>query len=204
MSNDKFGRIIALSQYFKSLRYIQKDPNAFGILKEPTYDTPIEFGLNDCWRWQLVYTDSVNLEWREVYDFKDTEELYNAILNIQKVAAIDFITTRIRRNTRHISRYLRHQEKIYFYKYIEACDILKSDVVDALDGQYPFVDGYAKIIDSSLQDAARDIKLQYENRNATVAEYENMRLKYFKRILDETKIENLKDIVEQFMSDREY
>jgi len=204
MSNDSFGRIIALSPYFKSLQNIQVDPMAFGILQEPPYTQSVEFHLNDCWRWQLVQTDHINLEWQEVYDFKDTDDLYQSILTIQKVAAIDFVTSRIKRNTRAISRYLTFQQKIYFCKYLEALDIINNDIQEDPDKKFPYVSGYAEIVGDSLQTAARNIKLQYETRAAKEAEYENSRIKYITKIKNETELENLNNLVTAFVAEREY
>ena len=47
MSKDKFGRIIGLSQNFKSLKSVQKDGMAFGLLKEPDYNQAVEFFSED-------------------------------------------------------------------------------------------------------------------------------------------------------------
>jgi hypothetical protein len=205
LSDDKFGRIIALSKYFKSLRYIQKDPMVFGIGKEPTIsDPPVEFGLNDCWRWELAYTDSTTLVWRESYDFKDIAELDEAILNVQKVAAIDFVTTRLRRNTRAITRDLHYQEKIYFEKYLQAREILENNIIEAPDGKYQYVSGYANIVNIDLQTAAKNIVFQYDTRTSTTAEYEYSRIKYVKKILEEKDIKNLVPILEAFAAEREY
>lgn len=204
MSNDRFGRIVALSQYYRSLEHIQREAMTFGILMEPPYTQSVEFHLNDCWRWQLVQVDHTNLEWQQVYDFKDTNELYQAILDIQKVAAIDFITSRIKRNSRSINRYLTYQQKIYFCKYIESIDILNNNITEDPDKKFPYVTGYAEVVGTDLQTAARNIKLQYETRASKEAEYENSRIKHIANIKNETKLENLKNLIAAFVAEREY
>ena len=92
----------------------------------------------------------------------------------------------------------------HFEKYIESMDILNNNIAEATDGKYPYVSGYANIINMDIQSAARIIKLQYETKSATMAEYENSRIKYVQKILAEQDIKNIVPIVEAFVAEREY
>jgi hypothetical protein len=189
MSNDSYGRIIALSSFYKSLRAIQRGTMEFGILPETNFDDPVVFPMNECWKWRLEEKNNLYY-WRESYDFNTLDEVYEAILDVQKVAAIDFILSRVKRNSRIVSRYLPSQEEVYFVKYLEA-----KDFVDGKERKYLFI--------HSLNDA-KNVILQYEIRMAKVAEFENARIKYTNMIKQENDISRLNDILKAYASEREY
>ncbi len=205
MSNDRFGRIVAVSRFYKSLTSIQREAMTMGILVEPSLLNPVEFSLNDCWRWKLVQVSPTEYEWKESYEFNSIEEFDSVLLDIQKVAAFDFILGRTKRNSRNISRYIPMQEKIYLYKYQQAMEILKDESITIdFDKKYPLVSGYADIAGLDLRMAAKKIAIQHEARNSNLAEFENARIKYMKRIKEETDIKNLNNIIRAFTSEREY
>jgi len=189
MSNDSYGRIIALSSFYKSLRAIQRGTMEFGILPETNFDDPVIFPMNECWKWRLEEKNNLYY-WKESYEFDKLEDVYEAILDVQKVAAIDFILSRIKRNSRIVSRYLTSQEEIFLIKYIEAKDFLASK-----DKKYVFVNN---------EDDAKNIVLQYGIRLGKIAEFENARIKYTNMIKHENDISKLNDILNAFSSEREY
>lgn len=205
MSNNRFGRIVAVGRFYKSLTSIQRGAMTMGILLEPDLLKPVEFSLNDCWRWRLEQVNAVDYEWKESYDFNSYEELDGVFLDIQKVAAMDFILARTKRNSRNISRYIPMQEKIYLYKYMQAKEIASNpSLLTDFDKKYPLVSGYADIVGLDLQSAAKKIIIQHEARASNLAEFENARIKYMNKIKQETDIKNLNNIIRAFTSEREY
>jgi hypothetical protein len=205
MSNDRHGRIVAVSRFYKALTAIQREAMTMGILVEPDLFKPVEFSLNDCWRWRLVQVDPINYEWKESYEFESYEQLDSIFLDIQKVAAMDFILARTKRNSRNITRYIPMQEKIYFYKYMEAKEIIKTpEMLTDFNNKFPLVGGYANIAGLDLQSAAKKVIIQHETRASNLAEFENARIKYMNKVRDETDIKNLNGIIRSFTSEREY
>jgi hypothetical protein len=206
MSNDRYGRIVAISRFYKALTSVQREAMTLGVLIEPDLLKPVECSLNDCWRWRLVQVDASNYEWQESYDFNSYEELDQAFLDIQKVAAIDFVLGRTKRNSRSVTRYIPMQEKIYLHKYMEAKEIIRDypDMMTDFDKKFPFVSGYADISGLDLQTAAKKVILQHETRASKLAEFENARIKYINKIKQQTDITELNNIIRAFTSEREY
>jgi hypothetical protein len=154
-----------------------------------------EIDRNQCWKIKLNDTDDGWIENLQIYSM---EELQSYVLDCQKVAALDFIHTRIEAYRSYILGKMLGQEFIHHAKYLESKDIIKNNVETDEELNYPFITGYANVKNVSLQEAAKLCLIQYEMQSGYLAESENIRIRYKNIIQEETDLKNIKGIISDF------
>jgi hypothetical protein len=140
----------------------------------------------------------VKILWTENLNFESTDVLHELILLNQKSALLDEIHMKIDYYRSTGSKFLYGQEQIYFFKYIEAKEIIENNIVVDTMMKYPFTTGYCEIMDISLQEAAKQIMFQHENECAMLSGTENLRIRYTNIVRNETDITKLQSILENF------
>jgi len=131
----------------------------------------------------------------------DSELIRYALIN-EKVSALDYITGTVNNYRKRLHANTIYQTDIYEFKLREAKEILQSninEVSDETEFQYPFVCGWAKIENLSLQTAAKEIKLRHEFVYTKLASIENLRLKFSKKVVEAEDITTIPLIVEEFI-----
>ena len=63
---------------------------------------------------------------------------------------------------------------------------------------YPFIKGYSQLKNLSIEEAAKEVLLNYEIESGFLAESENLRMKYTDIVRKEKDIKNLKTILKNF------
>jgi hypothetical protein len=150
---------------------------------------------NQCWKLKLNDTDDAWIENLQIYSM---EELQTYVLDCQKIAALDFMHTRIEAYRSYILGKMLGQDFIQHAKYAESKEIIKNNVETDEELNYPFVTGYANVKNISLQDAAKQCLIQYEMQSGYLAESENIRIRYKNILQKETDVKNIKVIISDF------
>jgi hypothetical protein len=162
------------------------------------YDFYVSY--NRCWEF---VKDLSCVTWQRNTNIKSKEKLYDYILMTQKAALLDKIHSELEYHRRPFVRLLSGQEIIYEQKNIEATEILKDNITEDETLKYPYTTGYAKVMNISLQEAAKQIKLQHEIKHTYLAENESLRIKYTEMIVNEKDIKNLHNIYDAFNISRQ-
>jgi hypothetical protein len=165
---------------------------SFYLSKQEKYDW-IE--KNKCW---LYSKDTNNHQWVNNIPIKSIESLKEYVLINQKIALLDRIHDTIEFQRTEQCKLLSGQETIYNAKYLEAKSILNSGLTKDELLNFPFVSGYAANKEISLQQAAKEIELQYEITKGFLSESENLRIRYTNIVRKETDIGNLQNIFRDF------
>ena len=199
LTND--GRLISIADHPMSVRslvgsntisvftfYVNnaKYPDDYNIIVEK----------NKCWQFVKDGT-----RWSKNLNIFSIEELQSYILTTQKIAILDKIHEYIDHNRKPVTQKLMGQDFVYLSKYLEAKEVIENNIEKDDFLNYPFVSGYADTIGVSMQESAKQIKIQHELQNCYLADSENLRIKYTNIIRKEKEIENLKNILTSFYTD---
>ena len=156
------------------------------------------FSRNKSWRMR-VSDDGYG--WADSPNIATVEQLHSYMIVNQKVALLDVIHEELDRFRRVITKGTTTQQNIYFSKYLEAKQIVDNNIEHDTLLEYPYTTGYAEINNMSLQEAAKRILFQHDSEASRLAENENLRLRYSYMVRDETQLENLKLILNSFMTE---
>lgn len=156
------------------------------------------FDIEKCRPW-LIRLNEYRTDWVKNTNIESIEQLHNYIFLNEKCASLD----RLHNYINHFLKFEFKQDNgvqqfIYTSKYLEAKEILEKNIIEDSTMQFPYVSGYANVMDISLNDSAKMIKLQHEMASSKLAEFENIRIKYKNLITNETEISNLKSILNSF------
>jgi hypothetical protein len=195
---DRQQRLIAVAKNqttVKDLANVDKFAGKGFATWEMKQNPSLIFNQSECWKYRL---DLCKENWIEDYQINSLEDLDHIILTNQKAHFLDkiydFINEWYLLNTN-----TEFQQNVYFMKYLEVKDIIFNKIEKDDIGEYPHTTGYAKLKDISLQQAAKQIKLQYENLSAVISEVELLRLKYKNLIVDEVEFDLLKTHYEKMI-----
>lgn len=150
---------------------------------------------NKCWKFSK---DTNNRKWSTNLPIKSIESLKEYILMNQKVSLLDRIHDIIDFQRSEHCKVLLGQELIYTAKYLESKCILDNNLEKDELLEFPFVSGYATSKDISLQQAAKEIQLQYQIQKGFLSESENIRIRYTNLIRKENDIKNFQSIFQDF------
>ena len=194
MNNE--GRIIGISKIPMTVRSLcgikYYAAYSFYLMNQEKYDW-IE--KNKCWKYSK---DTNNRQWTTNHPIKSIESLKEYILMNQKVSLLDKIHDIIDFQRSEQCKLLVGQELIYTAKYLESKSILDNNLEKDDLLEYPFVSGYASSKGVSLEQAAKEIQLQYQVDKGFLSESENIRIRYTNLIRKETDIKNLQGLFQDF------
>ena len=88
------------------------------------------------------------------------------------------------------TRVLSGQDTIYILKYLEAKEIISKNITEDQFMEYPFIKGYSQLKNLSIEEAAKEVLLNYEIESGFLAESENLRMKYTDIVRKEKDIKN--------------
>jgi hypothetical protein len=198
---DNNNNLLAISKYYSTVKSLavlnKKYCESFKYRNVPENFSHI-IKKNECWKYKLVHEEKIYSKKTHV---NSVEELEDFILINQKSKCMDAIQDKINYAIKNETCESPIQQQIYFSKYLEAKEILKNNVVVDEFMQYPYTRGYSNINQITLQEAAKMILTQHEILSDCLSEFENIRLKYKKKILKETDLKNLNPILEQFYTE---
>ena len=188
------GKVAAIATFPESARVISDFENlvAYSFVKRGKNPNLI---IDKKKSWTVCLGDN---EWIRELRIHNIEELKKLILVNQKVTLLDYIHRRIGGYRRIISCKTRLQHMVYLDKYVEAKDIIIKNVEKDETGEYPLVSGYADIDDITLQEAASRIIFQYESQKACLAESENIRIRFTRKVQKAIDLDELNQIKQDF------
>lgn len=197
MNNE--NRIMGIAKYpmtIRSLAGLKYYPvYSFYLANHEKYDW-IE--KNKCWRYSK---DSNAYQWVTTLPIKSLDNLKEYILMNQKVSLMDRIHEMIEFKRSQQSNVLVGQESIYISKYLEARYILDNNITEDKLLKFPLVSGYAATKGILLQQSAKEVELQYQIKCGSLAESENIRIRYTHIVKSETDITRLLQIFEDFQDE---
>lgn len=211
---------IDISDTTKYSSILVSDNRVVGIAKHPlsakslaTFDKQFWFGFytekmqslpqlvvkrSECWKLKLNESDDA---WVENYQIYSIDELKDIILTNQKIYVMDIMNNKIESYRSNVTKHLNSQDFVHTAKYLEAKEILEKNITEDILLKYPFTTGYASLKGIDLQESARRIIIQYEIQCSYLAESENVRMKYKEKLLNEKNIENLRNLLNDFMTE---
>ena len=198
---DSNHRLRAVGQHpmsCKSLATFNKEFITYLFTSENVEKFEYEIKRSECWKYKL---NTGKTEWKENLLIYSKEELYDLVLTSQKCMILDDIHLRIDFTREAFIRSLTGQDYVYISKYLEAKEILENNITEDINLKYPYTTGYANVMNMTLQESAKAIKLQHEMLSGYLSESENLRLKYKKIILEENDLSKLKLIYENFVTE---
>lgn len=154
------------------------------------------FDTDKSWLLQLSTNKA---EWNVSYDFESIDELEQVILTSNKAAALDHVFNRVDENrVLFLNDVDACQGRIYQSKVQEAKEIIDKniDTDDLL--KYPFVSGYARTEEISIQEASKHILIKNTIQEAGLAESENLRIRSKKAIMQATSMKELSEVFNRF------
>ena len=195
------GRLLAVANYSASVKALAEfnKSNIFTFQLVGMEERPnLYFQKNKCWRIRVTEDGKA---WQDSPNIESLEQLYDFILISQKAAVLDVIHRRLDMNRRREIKAAQGQNHIYFAKYLEAKEILEKGITEDPICKYPFVTGYADLVGMDIVEASKLIKFKYETRASFLAENETLRLKYTSFVKQQTTLEDLGIILEQFKAE---
>lgn len=163
---------------------------SYSMLEFPSFSIPV----NMCWKYKL---NEDKTEWIEDLNISSHEQLHDYILTTQKCRCLDIIHDKIDFYIK-LNSSNENRNFIYFSKYLEAKEILENNITQDELAKYTYVNGYAKLMNISLTESAKLIKIQYDMLSTLLNEFELLRIEFKNLIIKEKDISNLKNILEKF------
>ena len=147
----------------------------------------------------LLRLDTAGINWEVNYEFHDQEHLEDVVLTFNKGCALDHMFQRIDNNRiLFFNNFDACQGRIYQAKFQQATEIINKNIEDDEFMEYPFVIGYARSEDISLQEAANRIIIKNKILEAGLAESETLRIRTKKAILNSSSLQELNDVFNKF------
>lgn len=194
------GRILGIGDFLLSVKSVL-DINSTLLLtyytRSSQYPTDYNNTIDRDKSWEWCKNSSTE-KWELNSNIASYEDLDYFILMNQKVSAMDWLLTRTAFYRKLYAERSLGQDLIYTSKYLEAKDIIEKNITVDATYEYPFVSSYASLTDVPLQNAAREIILQWQIQSGFLSENENLRIKYTRKIREEKSLSNLKAILISF------
>jgi hypothetical protein len=190
-------RILAVAKNDMSIKALTtfKSYKSSTIKTQPMLENPsILIPKDSCWKYKL---NEQKTGWVENLNISSYEELHDYIMTTQKCRCLDIIHKQI---DFQIKSEMTNENRnfIYFLKYMEAKEVLEKNIkVDDL-AEYPYVNGYAMLMNISLTESAKLIKIRHDVLSTLLNEFELLRIEFKNLLLKEKDISNLKNILEKF------
>jgi hypothetical protein len=147
----------------------------------------------DCDKVWLIKFDSES-KWVKDYNFRDEDEVRKFIFLNQKFLLADRI------NTVCMNSFVKTPYEVYLnmstMNEIQNINFnkVKSDPLN----EYPIVSSYSRIYGIDLQEAISKLELSLKCETTQLSEFEYLRLKFTKLASEQEKIEDLKNLLQQF------
>ena len=119
----------------------------------------------------------------------------------QKINLVDIITDSVCMQKSRATYKLPYEHILLVGKLHEIEKITSSNIISDQLNEYPITSSYAKFRNIEFKDAVAEIQFQLQHDFTYISELEYLRLKYTKIVRDETNIENLKNILEDFKNE---
>lgn len=157
-----------------------------------------EFNFDSDKPW-LLQMSTNKAEWNVSYNFDSHEELEQVVLTYNKSCALDHIFHRVDQNRiLFLNDFDACQGRIYQAKVQQAKEILDKNIEEDSLMAYPFITGYARIENISLQEASKRIIIKNTMQEAGLSESENLRLRTKKSIMAATSMKELHEVFDRF------
>jgi hypothetical protein len=172
---------------------------SFYTLSMSKFYPEFTFDIEKPW---LLKLDTAGVKWEISYDFENQEELEEVVLTFNKGCALDHMFQRIDKNRLlYFNNVDSCQARIYQSKFYEARQIIDNNIQDDEFMKYPYVTGYAKLENISLQEAANLIINKNMILESGLSESELLRIKTKKAILNCSSLPEVQDVYNKFTTE---
>jgi hypothetical protein len=193
------SRIIGISSYHLSIEgLLDHNTSERSSFNTKTLTSNLAVSDHKLWTVQL---DRIKEQWRVDLNFNSVDEVNYFILMNQKLKLVDIITDSVCMQKSRSTYKMPYEHVLLIGKLHEIEKITSNNITSDELNEYPIVSSYAKFRNISFETAVTEIQFQIKHDFTYISELEYLRLKYTKIVRDETSIENLKNILDDFKNE---